>query len=213
MEENTPLTVLIPVAGKEATVTFTPKGTDWDRLAIAWCILAIPAINVGKNKVASPDRYLAKTIERLPDDPEELRPKANVWAAQVRTKEHNKLVLHATLRMLLGNQVQAGLLWVDFPEGAVSAEVRRTAQLLLDHPTEHPSALCATCSAIRHYDWPLAIRLSCGRDAPIILGALMELYRSAAHIGLVPIVYAPDDGIDRRGDAKAVSPYKEEDIF
>ena len=67
MEENTPLTVLIPVAGKEATVTLTPTGTEWDRLAIAWCILAIPAINVGKNKVASPDRYLAKTIERLPE--------------------------------------------------------------------------------------------------------------------------------------------------
>ena len=137
---------------------------------------------------ASPDRYLAKTIERLPEDPELMRPKANAWAAQVRMKEHGKIALHAMLRMLLGNQVQAGLLWVDFPEGAVSTEVRRTAQLLLDHPTDHQNDFCGTCKAIRHFDWPLAIRLAGGKDAPIILGALIELYRSALQAGLVPIV-------------------------
>ena len=160
MDEQPSINLLIPVEGKEARVPFTPTGTEWDRLAIAWCILAIPAMTAGKKSVAMPDRYLAKTMAQLSADPDDLRPKANAWAAQVRAKQHGKIALHAMLRMLLGNQVQAGLLWVDFPEGAVSAEVRQTAQLLLGHPTEHASDFCATCKAIRHFDWPLAVRLA-----------------------------------------------------
>ena len=214
--ENTTdsVSVLIPVEGKEAHVPFAPTGTEWDRLAIAWCILAIPAMSAGKKPVAMPDRYLAKTMAQLPKDPNELRPKANAWAAQTRSKTHGKVALHAMLRMLLGNQVQEGLLWVEHPEGAVDVRVRQTAQLLLGHSTDHDSEFCAACKAIRHYDWPLAVRMAGREDAPLILGALIELYRSALQAGLVPVVYAAADGIERRSEAVLSSPpYRPEDIF
>ena len=213
MEQNE-LSVMIPVAGKVAHVPLKPTGTDWDRLAIAWCILAVPAMNEGEKPIVKPDAYLQKTMSRLSSDPDDLRPKANAWAAGVRAKTNGKIALHAMLRMLLGNQVQSGLLWVDFPEGAVDAEVRKTAQLLLSHPTEHSSDFCTACKAIRHFDWPLAVRIAGHRDAPIILGALIELYRGALQAGLVPLVYASPDGIEHRGDESSrKSDYREEDLF
>lgn len=214
--------VVIPCAGKSATIPFTPTDPVRDRLRVAWCVLAVPAMNFGKKNIAMPDRYLAKTIARIPDDLAEIRPKASAWAAQVRAKAEGKVPVHAALRMLLGNQVQAGLLWVQFPDGAVDRDILRTAQLLLGHSTDHGDPTCATCSAIRSCNWTLALRLAAGVDAPIVLGALIELYRSAAAAGLVPFVIGSPDGhepVERRDptelDAQPAPShgYRPEDIF
>lgn len=188
--------ILIPCAGKAAHVPFTPTDPTRDRLRVAWCILAVPAMVAGRKSVAMPDRYLAKTLTRIPDDLDEIRPKANTWAAQVRAKAEGKIPVHAALRMLLGNQLQAGLLWVQFPDGAVDRDVLRTAQLLLGHSTDHDDPTCATCSAIRSCNWTLALRLAAGIDAPIALGALIDLYRGAVSAGLVPFVIAAPNGLD-----------------
>jgi hypothetical protein len=175
----------------------------------------------GKKNVAMPDRYLAKTIARIPDDLNEIRPKAGAWAAQVRAKAEGKVPVRAALRMLLGNQLQAGLLWVQFPDGAVDRDILRTAQLLLGHSTDHGDSTCATCAAIRSCNWTLAMRLAAGVDAPIALGALIELYRGAAAAGLVPFVVSSPDGLDpveQQDTADVEQPdreprYRPEDLF
>jgi hypothetical protein len=213
--------IVIPCAGKAAQVPFTPTDPVRDRLRVAWCILAVPAMIAGKKSIAMPDRYLAKTIARIPDDLNEIRPKAGAWAAQVRAKAEGKVPVRAALRMLLGNQLQAGLLWVQFPDGAVDRDILRTAQLLLGHSTEHGDPACATCSAIRSCNWTLAMRLAAGVDAPIALGALIELYRGAAAAGLVPFVVSSPDGLDpvEQQDSADVErpdqgqPYRPEDLF
>ena len=214
--------VLIPCAGKAAQVPFTPTDPTRDRLRVAWCILAVPAMLAGKKSVAMPDRYLAKTMARIPDDLSEIRPKANAWAAQVRAKAEGKVPVHAALRMLLGNQVQAGLLWVQFPDGAVDRDVLRTAQLLLGHSTDHGDPTCSTCAAIRSCNWTLAIRLAAGMDAPIALGALIDLYRGAVSAGLAPFVIGSPDGhepVERRDPTEEEDQlvprqrYRPEDLF
>ena len=213
--------VMIPCAGKAAQVPFTPTDPTRDRLRVAWCILAVPAMLAGKKVVAMPDRYLAKTIARIPDDLNEIRPKASAWSAQVRAKAEGKVPVRAALRMLLGNQLQAGLLWVQFPDGAVDRDILRTAQLLLGHSTDHDDPMCATCSAIRSCNWTLAIRLAAGVDAPIALGALIELYRGSAAAALVPFVISSPDGhdpVERQSVTEDDQPaqgqrYRPEDIF
>jgi hypothetical protein len=124
--------------------------------------------------------------------------------------------------MLLGNQVQAGLLWVQFPDGAVDRDVLRTAQLLLGHSTDHGDPSCPTCSAIRSCNWTLAIRLAAGVDAPIALGALIDLYRGAVSAGLIPFVIGSPDGhepVERRDPTEVEDQpvqgqrYRPEDLF
>ena len=67
----------------------------------------------------------------------------------------------------------------------------RTAQLLLGHPAEHEPSECDACRAIRTRQWSLALRCAAGTDTPIILAALIELYRGGLAAGLVPFVGTP----------------------
>ena len=188
--ENTPApkSVLLTASGMAVHVPFTRTTPAQDRLKIAWCLLGAAAMNMRVDKpIQVPDRYFIKTLSRLPANMDLLYPRLHAWANQTR-KKAVQFDVFAAVALLLGNQTRLGGLKIEFPEGVVDRDVMSTAQLLLGHPAEHDPIDCDACRAIRHRQWSLALRCAAGTDTPIILSALVELYRGGLAAGLVPLI-------------------------
>ena len=188
--ENTPApdSVLLTASGMAVHVPFTETTPAQDRLRIAWCLLGAAAMNMRVDKpIEVPDRYFIKTLARLPDKMDTLYPRLHTWANQTRKKAVDFDVF-AAIALLLGNQTRIGVLKTQFPDGVVDRDLMRTAKLLLGHPDVHDPAECDACRAIRHHQWSLALRCAAGIDTPIILAALIELYRGGLAAGLLPYV-------------------------
>ena len=191
--ENAPAPdrVLLTASGMAVHVPFTQTTPEQDRLRIAWCLLGAAAMNLRVDKpIEVPDRYFAKTLSRLPEDMNLLYPRLHAWANQTRKKAVTFDVF-AAVALLLGNQTRLGALKIEYPAGVVDRDIMRTAQLLLGHPAEHEPSECDACRAIRTRQWSLALRCAAGTDTPIILAALIELYRGGLAAGLVPFVGTP----------------------
>ena len=191
--ENAPAPdrVLLTASGMAVHVPFTQTTPEQDRLRIAWCLLGAAAMNLRVDKpIEVPDRYFAKTLSRLPEDMNLLYPRLHAWANQTRKKAVTFDVF-AAVALLLGNQTRLGALKIEYPDGVVDRDIMRTAQLLLGHPAEHEPSECDACRAIRTRQWSLALRCAAGTDTPIILAALIELYRGGLAAGLVPFVGTP----------------------
>jgi hypothetical protein len=191
--ENAPAPdrVLMTASGMAVHVPFAQTTPEQDRLRIAWCLLGAAAMNLRVDKpIEVPDRYFAKVLSRLPDDMNLLYPRLHAWANQTRKKAVTFDVF-AAVALLLGNQTRLGALKIEYPTGVVDRDIMRTAQLLLGHPEEHEPSACDACRAIRTRQWSLAMRCAAGTDTPIILAALIELYRGGLAAGLVPFVGTP----------------------
>ena len=189
--ESAPDRVLLTASGMAVHVPFTPVTPEQDRLRIAWCLLGAAAMNLRVDKpIEVPDRYFAKVLSRLPEDMNLLYPRLHAWANQTRKKAVTFDVF-AAVALLLGNQTRLGALKIEYPAGVVDRDIMRTAQLLLGHPEEHEPSTCDACRAIRTRQWSLAMRCAAGTDTPIILAALIELYRGGLAAGLVPFVGTP----------------------
>ena len=209
--ENAPAPdrVLLTASGMAVHVPFTQTTPEQDRLRIAWCLLGAAAMNLRVDKpIEVPDRYFAKVLSRLPADMTLLYPRLHAWANQTRKKAVTFDVF-AAVALLLGNQTRLGALKIEYPAGVVDRDIMRTAQLLLGHPEEHEPSGCDACRAIRTRQWSLALRCAAGTDTPIILAALIELYRGGLAAGLVPFVGtpttapAPTAGIVTTGEEEA----------
>ncbi len=182
----TPDSVLLTASGMAVHVPFVRTTPEQDRLRIAWCLLGAAAMNMRVDKpIEVPDRYFAKTLSRLPNDMNMLYPRLYAWANQTRKKAVTFDVV-AVIALLLGNQSRLNGHRVEYPEGIVDRDIRRTAQLLLGHSQEHEPLECDACRAIRARQWFLALRCAGGVDTPILLAALIELYRGGLAAGLVP---------------------------
>ena len=189
--ESAPDRVLLTASGMAVHVPFAQTTPEQDRLRIAWCLLGAAAMNLRVDKpIEVPDRYFAKVLSRLPDDMNLLYPRLHAWANQTRKKAVTFDVF-AAVALLLGNQTRLGALKIEYPTGVVDRDIMRTAQLLLGHPEEHEPSACDACRAIRTRQWSLAMRCAAGTDTPIILAALIELYRGGLAAGLVPFVGTP----------------------
>ncbi len=181
-------TVTLVASGMAVSVPFTQGEPEQDRLRVAWCLLGAAAMNTRVDKqIQVPDRYFARTLSRLPDNMMPLRPKLRSWANQTR-KNARDIDVFAAIALLLGNQTRLGGLKINFPEGVIDREMLRTAQMLLGHPQEHEAADCDTCRAIRGRQWSLALRSAAPIDSPILIAALIELYRGGLAAGLLPFV-------------------------
>jgi hypothetical protein len=187
MEDSpTPDSVLLTASGMAVHVPFAQTTPEQDRLRIAWCLLGAAAMNMRVDKpIEVPDRYFAKTLSRLPSDMSLLYPRLHAWANQTRKKAVTFDVV-AVIALLLGNQSRIDGQRVQYPDGVVDRDIRRTAQLLLGHPAEHEPIECDACRAMRARQWFLALRCAAGADTPILLAALIELYRGGLAAGLVP---------------------------
>ena len=189
--ESAPDRVLLTASGMAVHVPFAQTTPEQDRLRIAWCLLGAAAMNLRVDKpIEVPDRYFAKVLSRLPEDMNLLYPRLHAWANQTRKKAVTFDVF-AAVALLLGNQTRLGALKIEYPAGVVDRDIMRTAQLLLGHPEEHEPSACDACRAIRTRQWSLAMRCAAGTDTPIILAALIELYRGGLAAGLVPFVGTP----------------------
>jgi hypothetical protein len=189
--ESAPDRVLLTASGMAVHVPFAQTTPEQDRLRIAWCLLGAAAMNLRVDKpIEVPDRYFVKVLSRLPDDMNLLYPRLHAWANQTRKKAVTFDVF-AAVALLLGNQTRLGALKIEYPTGVVDRDIMRTAQLLLGHPEEHEPSACDACRAIRTRQWSLAMRCAAGTDTPIILAALIELYRGGLAAGLVPFVGTP----------------------
>jgi hypothetical protein len=189
--ESAPDRVLLTASGMAVHVPFAQTTPEQDRLRIAWCLLGAAAMNLRVDKpIEVPDRYFVKVLSRLPDDMNLLYPRLHAWANQTRKKAVTFDVF-AAVALLLGNQTRLGALKIEYPTGVVDRDIMRTAQLLLGHPEEHEPSECDACRAIRTRQWSLAMRCAAGTDTPIILAALIELYRGGLAAGLVPFVGTP----------------------
>ena len=183
--------VLLTASGMAVHVPFAQTTPEQDRLRIAWCLLGAAAMNLRVDKpIEVPDRYFLKVLSRLPEDMNLLYPRLHAWANQTRKKAVTFDVF-AAVALLLGNQTRLGALKIEYPTGVVDRDIMRTAQLLLGHPEEHEPSACDACRAIRTRQWSLAMRCAAGTDTPIILAALIELYRGGLAAGLVPFVGTP----------------------
>jgi hypothetical protein len=183
---TTPDSVLLTASGMAVHVPFTQTTPEQDRLRIAWCLLGAAAMNMRVDKpIEVPDRYFAKTLSRLPNDMNLLYPRLHAWANQTRKKAVTFDVV-AVIALLLDNQNRLEGRRIEYPDGVVDRDIRRTAQLLLGHPAEHEPIECDVCRAIRSRQWFLALRCAAGVDTPILLAALIELYRGGLAAGLVP---------------------------
>ena len=183
--------VLLTASGMAVHVPFAQTTPEQDRLRIAWCLLGAAAMNLRVDKpIEVPDRYFVKVLSRLPEDMNLLYPRLHAWANQTRKKAVTFDVF-AAVALLLGNQTRLGALKIEYPTGVVDRDIMRTAQLLLGHPEEHEPSACDACRAIRTRQWSLAMRCAAGTDTPIILAALIELYRGGLAAGLVPFVGTP----------------------
>ena len=192
--ESAPDRVLLTASGMAVHVPFAQTTPEQDRLRIAWCLLGAAAMNLRVDKpIEVPDRYFVKVLSRLPDDMNLLYPRLHAWANQTRKKAVTFDVF-AAVALLLGNQTRLGALKIEYPTGVVDRDIMRTAQLLLGHPEEHEPSECDACRAIRTRQWSLAMRCAAGTDTPIILAALIELYRGGLAAGLVPFVGTPATG-------------------
>ena len=189
--ESAPDRVLLTASGMAVHVPFAQTTPEQDRLRIAWCLLGAAAMNLRVDKpIEVPDRYFAKVLSRLPENMNLLYPRLHAWANQTRKKAVTFDVF-AAVALLLGNQTRLGALKIEYPAGVVDRDIMRTAQLLLGHPEEHEPSECDACRAIRTRQWSLAMRCAAGTDTPIILAALIELYRGGLAAGLVPFVGTP----------------------